>query len=294
MKINKLISIAGVLLIAAAASGQVNFSVANGGPSGLLGNDIYAPGPTLVLPGSGPGIEVNAISGANHPMEDIFAFSVDHNSFGLPGTDVEKEAILPAPGDQPADIYWSGLTGNNTLMWDGDGAPNPLLAPSLGLVEQPSPADNLDGLELHGFVPSIFYSLDLASAPGGAADVMVAPASPGYDVAGVLYANWAALGLQPGDDIDALVVFDDGDGIYNNLDYILFSVAPGSSVGGSADIFRADAITPGSSVFITAGQLGLQPSDNLDALDVIPEPNVIVMILMSGGGMLFIRRKFMI
>lgn len=290
MKRTKRICIAGVFLIAAIASGQVNFSVANGGVSPLQGNDIYAPGPGLVLPGSGPGIEVDAISGANHPLEDLFAFSVDHNSFGWPGTDVDKETNLPLFGDQPADIYWSGLTGNNTLMWDGDGAPNPLLAPSLGLIEQPSPADNLDGLELHGFTSSIFYSLDLAS--GIAADVMVAPAIPGYDAQGVPYANWTMLGLQPGDDIDALVVFDDGDGVYNNQDYILFSI---TTPGLAADVFRSDASAPGiNGLFITAGQLGLQPSDNLDALDVIPEPNVIIMVLLSGGGLLFIRRVFMI
>ncbi|MFQ5592030.1 MAG: hypothetical protein ACE5HE_12760 [Phycisphaerae bacterium] len=92
-----------------------------------------------------------------------------------------------------------------------------------------------------------------------------------------LFASFADLGPQATDDIDAMIVIDgNGDGLFNDVDVILFSLTqsspslgsiPGTSAdGGAADIF---VVVPGipPAVLASAATLGLgQPTDNVDAL----------------------------
>jgi len=220
-------------------------------------------------------------------------------------------AGAPGPGDHPADIYNSIGTGGNTLLWDGDGVANPGLAAPLGLAEPVPGGDDVDGWDNRlGPGPAIFFSLDLATAPlvgFFGADVLLSPAAPAYDLAAVPYAPAPMLGLDmlgPGtDDLDALVVFDHSGapGVFDGADYILFSLTPGSpSLGlgsgtpyagfGAEDILIA--VVGGGGMFLPGAALGLAPGDNLDALDVIPEPSVGLLMLAGGAG-LYIRKRLM-
>lgn len=312
MKARKVYSTSGALLLfAAVAHGQAPyFSVVNGGPSGLPGDNVYNPGPALSIPGAGAGFEVDAISGNQHPlpMEWEWAFSVDIASVGLPGTAVNQEATLPLPGDHPADIYTSAGLGLNTLLWDGDGVPNPLLGPSLGLIEQPALGDDVDGLELHGFPSNpqtnpqgaIYYSMSQASAAGigfDGATLFMNPTVPGYDAGPVTFAIAAQLGLMGGglDDLDALVVYD-SNGIWDPGDQIFFSLTAGSATlaanGWSAADVLGVTFGGGPNVVATANQLGLQFTDNIDALDVIPEPSSVLLLAFGGFFLARFRRLF--
>ena len=82
---------------------------------------------------------------------------------------------------------------------------------------------------------------------------------------------------MPGDDIDALVVFDSNDiglvGVYDAVDRVIFSLAPGSPSlvtlqGSPADLF---VVTPGAAPqpFAAAELFGLSVADNMDSLDFI-------------------------
>ena len=314
------------------AAGAQTFSIDAGSPSrggvGSAEDDLAtAPWPALVLSGAftasggvtGP-IEVDAFSFQQPHFwkseEDVFSieFSVDRAALGVPGTAVAVETTGPAggAGHAAADVFRTlapfGLPAN-VQLYDGDGvltATNAGLP--LGLVEAPLP-DNVDGLDLTGPVVGpgtfVYFSVDAGSAAGpyaGAvtqADVLVGPGAAGFDApAGTLvYAAAAALGLNPagGDDIDALVVFDNGDFVFTpGTDRILFSLAPGSPTllliagpGGAAtagDILMDGGLAGAPMVLFAAESLGLQTlrsgfaqDDNLDALSItlIPEPGAI-------------------
>lgn len=89
-----------------------------------------------------------------------------------------------------------------------------------------------------------------------------------------LWARAGVLGLKSGDDIDALAVFFDDDGVYDpNKDVVLISLAPGSpsllAAGGDAgDVLQISPAGP-PTVFVQGWKLGLKNSDNLDALSPI-------------------------
>lgn len=280
-------------------------------------DDLMNPGPALAVPGIGvSGVEVDAMSygrtGSISPLDVEVYFSVTRGSVGLPGTGVAGESLF---GDHSGDIFVSTLTGSNIQFRDGNGVMiNPLTpgapSPGLGLFE-PIPAfppgDDVDALDLRlapvpvpGLGPSIFWSVDPATAGGvgvyvglgaTAADVFWSPALVGYSGVPTVYAPAALLGLLPGDDIDALVWFEDDVGGMGSPgptpdDVAIFSLTPGSptlaALGylpgtGGADLFITK---PGGavSVFAPAGALGLLPDDDINALDVVPEPNVLALI----------------
>jgi hypothetical protein len=144
------------------------------------------------------------------------------------------------------------------------------------------PGDNVDGLDLQNIGPMVYWSVNAASAAVygagfSAADIFLAQAVAGYSAVPALHLAFNQIGLQLLDDIDALVYFEDGSPGATAGDLILFSLAPGSPTLGmgftTADIL---ATSPGALnpwLHLPAAQLGLLPTDdNLDALDVIPEP----------------------
>lgn len=104
------------------------------------------------------------------------------------------------------------------------------------------------------------------------ADARIATGAPGDEAT---YADAEDLGLLPSDDIDGLAVFDrDGDDTFDDDDAILLSLARESPsletlAVGAADVLivRAGAAP---AVFATAEELGLLPTDNIDALDIAP------------------------
>ncbi len=138
--------------------------------------------------------------------------------------------------------------------------------------------------------PAVFFTVNRSSpsllfmpgTPGqqSGADVF-RDANPEWPGTEELFASAIDLGLMStpsGDDIDALVVFDDGDGVFDpGIDAILFSLTRGSpslnqGLYSPADIF----ISRGTGVFMLfaeAQSLGLLFTDNLDCLEIVPTSN---------------------
>jgi len=233
----------------------------------------------------------------------------------------------------------------NTDVIDGNGLV-PFGGPGTGLIEPNPPAggspfdegDNLDAVDVDTtaadlFGP-VFFSLDsrfvdpfegapantgtasangfvggdvLVSSAGGAPALYAAAVTLGLDTAGV----------EDGDDLDALALFDDGelspDGIPffdPSVDAILFSVRRGSTIIGALDsmwglpIEEGDVLTipmvagGAPAIFIPAEALGLATArsgmeeygDELDALDVVPEPATLV--LLAAGALGLLRRSW--
>jgi hypothetical protein len=218
---------------------------------------------------------------------------------------------------------------NNVGIFDGDGLPSPngFVYYGLGLIEPkptttpfPYPGDNLDALEVDAnFGPGsvVYFSLDSAfvdprtgvpntgsaAANGFVGGAVLKTVLGGGSV--TLYASAVQLGLDhtapDQDDLDALALADNGDGIYQpsltpydwllgGTDMLVFSVRRGSAIINQPDSIFGAPIQPGDllippvagglnnnpGIFIAAEALGLrtfrgisgQQGDDLDALDV--------------------------
>ncbi len=333
----------GVLGVAPAGSilpGEIFTPLAAFGP---VATPVAPPGVFAInLPG-----EVNALSFGRAPASfnanDWAHFSLDRGSAGLTGTASANEFNNGGFGsEQSSDVFRSVFNSTNTIFADGDGVvqfgnPNPAAFP-LGTGEfatfpfppqppiPPAGGADLDALDLRfnanaqGGSPTgtIFMSVDASTAGSlgfSAGDVLVDPsgigtANPNF------YASDVALGLFPGgNDIDALVVFDNGDNQYvPGIDIVLFSLAPGSSHLGQLDPITGVAINegdilidaasaqnllgslgPNAAILHTAESLGLRTTragfagnDNLNALD-IPEPGALT--LFAAAALAAIRRR---
>jgi len=274
-----------------------------------------------------------------------------------------------ASADVYATLTLSGPTGvaigGNSGVFDGNGGATPFLAPGLNLFEPnpPSPfttdgGDNLDAWDIdtpppvvvsgQAYTTPVYFSLDSSfgdplESPlyntgtaivngfvGG--DVLVTSTAFG---APALYASAASLGLDTTgtdtDDLDALVLWDNGDGVYQPTDgpyswaggltdMLLYSVRRGSALIGSLDailgvpIEEGDILVPFAfstpGIFIPAEVLGLATlrtngatgtfqgfADDLDALDVlefivvIPEPGTLLLACMGLVGIVSTRRR---
>lgn len=309
-----------LVVLVGALSGSasaVNFSL---GPTPIPGtpaplDDILAPGPGLVYFGGSP-FDVNGFSyghAAGIPITGA-AFSVDAGSLGIAGTAVGFESGGGgAPGEQSAGIYTTAFGGANGHLHDGDGlvfgVPSVGGPPALGLVETAGapavPFDDVDGIDLRppgapaGGPPlgmTIYWTPSVATAPGASDSIFVSAAGPGYAGAGALWAGPGMLGLGGfgADDIDALVILEDGVFGATPGDLVLFSLAAGSPSLGPLGFAPDDilAVAPGGApgVFVPGVALGLAPGDDLNALDIIPEPGTAA-LLMGGMLMLFGSRR---
>jgi hypothetical protein len=225
-----------------------------------------------------PGDVLNSITFSHdrfQPSAVIF-FSVSASSVGIAGTapDVFSEA---ANGEAGADIFAGGTFGTpgaNVLVLDGDGAPINA-PPASGLVETGGTPDDVSALA----------SCDPINNPMGSTFVTLAPGSPSLTTLGLtpndsiaanfsqgpLLGQWmpgTLLGLVAGDVIDALAVDSN-----SSNSRAIFSLAPGSPtlalLGASpADIL--DSVVPGPpTVLVSAATLGLLPTDDIDALDIV-------------------------
>jgi hypothetical protein len=271
------------------------------GLNGVFPDDLLLPGPAPLLPGAGgllpgplvpPPVDVDAFTFSQvftgpHSVLGV-DFSVAPGSVGAAGSAVLVESGGVGFVDEPADIFGSGLGGGNIQIADGDGLP-PGPALPLGLVEPGSNVDGWDATAPFGPVafPGIYYSItafDAAAHPiyagtgSTGADIFFSPPVVGYSVAPALYAAGVALGLAPGDDIDALAIIEDGSGGPSPADVIYFSLTPGSptlaGLGASPADILVTSVGGAPGVAFPAGAIGLLPSDDVDALDlfVIPEP----------------------
>ena len=248
-------------------------------------------------------------AGAMEASADVF------RSFAVP----PAAAVPPIPPGANAGIYDGDALplaygGVGLNLWE----PNP---PTFGL---PDKGDNLDAVDIDqppGTMP-VFFSLDSAFADPFEGPPINTGTGPWNGVVGGdvlvsfgggfgLYAPAALLGLDAvggpdSDDLDALAIWDNGDGIYQpttgpyswanaNTDMVLYSVRRGSAVIGTPDaihgipIEEGDVLVPvcggggggcAPGVFIPAEILGLGTArsgtagqygpDDLDALDLGP------------------------
>ena len=256
------------------------------------GGDPLAPPLVPNMRSEGP------LAGINEAAADVFVYN-----------GVVNRTPPPIPGTGP----------NNRTFLDGDGL-GPSGQPGLGLLEPMVPGclfgcfgDNLDALDINSTQPDvlgpIFFSLDagfIDPLDGPPLNGGTAPAN-GFSGADVLmsraggvptvYIQAPMLGLDLNgfdtDDLDALILQDNGDGIYDPaVDRVLFSVRRGSNVIGKADSMFGVAIEEGDvlsvpipggigtpSLYIAAEALGLATvrsgtvqvsnyGDELDALDL--------------------------
>jgi len=281
-----------------------------GSPTGL-GDELFLPGPLPFGVGGTP-LEVNGLSYGHVGVTSLglfggYQFSVDALvTAGAPGSLIAAE--IASGESASADVYGTlnPPGGFHFGVWDGDGlgpGPNGLggSAP-LGIVDGVAgPPDDVDGWDARiptVTPPPVYFTLDGASsgaagvAPG---DIMFSPVIPGYAAAGApaVVAPAGALGLGPGDDVNALVVLDN-DGMPGTftpgVDVIMYSLAPGSPTLGGFGISAADILvdpaaagllgvptiggagTPG--FVVPSGALGLLPGDDLNALDIVQVQNI--------------------
>jgi len=269
-------------------------------------NNNWFPSIRFIGGGQFSEIEVDALSYGHDADTNLFDafFSVGRGSQGLPGTDVSNE--LPED-DRYSDIFASDKEGNNTQIYDGDGSS----AEILGLLENAS--TNLDALDMRATTTKglIYWSVSketaetknpYAAAGVSGADIFIGLEGNGYSIALPLniYAQAWDLGLTGSDDVDAVVVIDiAADGVFDpNVDTIYFSLVDGSTslaaagippflVAGPADIFMVGGLLATPIVAASAAKLGLQDTDELDALDLairediliaLPEPSSVWML----------------
>lgn len=210
-------------------------------------------------------------------------------------------------GQQAADIYgtteafhrYTGRLGDppglgtfNNVLLRNQSAPYFVdkdfgLLPAGGpTISFPSgtPQDDVDGHAMRdssGQLPKSYFTLSSTSPSlsslGGTsgADIFFDTniTSPGSES---VFAHFEQLGLIRADDIDGLAVYDDNlDGQFDSTDQVLFSLTPNSPTlafigAGPADILSFRADLPGLTIFETAMNLGLRPTDNIDALKLDP------------------------
>jgi len=216
------------------------------------------------------------------PMDlPLVQFSVAPGTLGSSGSAVSWESGCSPPEAQ-ADVFESSLDGTNFQDLDGDGqACDPSNAGyGLGLKERPS-SDNLDALAQD---PCSFIDLDCDSHPDQPLFFTLASGSPslaylgatsadilvsGFGYTPLIWANGERdLDLVVGDQIDALCIRENGNGIYDPGDLLLFSLAAGSPTLAAMDFSAADLLTSGKQVTYEASLLGLGsgPGEDLDAL----------------------------
>ena len=232
--------------------------------------------------GDGDQDDVDALSygGDFEVADDLIAFSPAPGTVGLSGTDVALQAGC-SPSQAQADEFTTALDGTNALVFDGDGLGGGCpTGPSLGLAEVPA-SDDLDALAGE---PVSSVDTDNDGVPNEAVFFSLAPGSPtlvdrGRDPADILwtvdglapglYASAETLGLQSGDDIDALCLADEVPSLHSfnaAVDTVLFSLASGSPTLATLGASAADVLGPGPLVIYEAAELGLQEADDLNAM----------------------------
>lgn len=279
-------------------------------------DDLFLPGLAPLLPGAlglppGPGVpppvDVDAFTFSQVALPGTAVISVDFSvapgSIGTPGSAVSIESGGIGFVDEPADIFASAFGGTNVQVADGDGLP---LGPPIPLILT-EPGSNVDGWDATPpfgppAFPGVYFSITPADAAGhpiyagsGAAWIFFAPPVVGYSVTPALFATDVAIGLVPGDDIDGLAIVEDGSFSPTPGDSIYFSLAPGSptlvGLGASPADILVTSIGGAPAVAFPAGSIGLLPTDDVDALDVVLIPEPTSMLLLALPAFALLRRR---
>ncbi len=254
------------------------FSVAPDGPSSYDPADLLGRPTAPRIRASGLGLAAgDDVDGVSYGLDLIFPplmdirFSVDENSVGRVGSHVRREADKSpneAHGDEfRVTPFAQAGGGSNVQELDetGDTAPPFPLQISDdvdSLAEQPPEFADGDG----DGVPerNVYFSLaagspSLATLSASPADILVS--SNGGPP--TIFIPHTDLGLAADDDIDAFC-------LTSTNRSVLYSLAPGSvSLGGgsAADTFLAVNLPVAApQVWFAAANLGLEPSDNVNAL----------------------------
>lgn len=226
---------------------------------------------------------------------------------GFPFNVLDQAAKRQAAGDLfvstllynrmgPMALAGTRAVDNNTLVFNQNDAGGvdynvSPTAPSPDDVVAPgTPTTNVDatggaGAGLRGTLAPYFFSVSRGSpslsgplpGTGSGADIYV-DFQPNGTGGEQLYAAPQILGLVMNDDINSMIVFDDGDLVFeNNIDQVLFTLDPGSPSLG-ADLGPGDILTSrGNNAFnlyLTGTRLGIRRDDVLDALDWEPCTNI--------------------
>jgi hypothetical protein len=252
-------------------------------------------------------------AGLNQAAGDLFAgideFQFPPTSPDIPGADGSpNDYLAPQQSDYEQGLADEGApegpgTGNNVKVVSHTdcGGPGFVVDPPI-TCETPNPGMPVDEVDAAGY-PSAssaegpggpvagFFSAtrkspslaDLPGVPSGAS-IFFDPDIQGFGTTVELYVGPGALGLDFFDDVDALLVLDDGNGVFDQgADKVVFSLDPISpSLGG---FIGQEGVPTGpfspADVFVSAGdgtfhllishqQLGLRPVDDIDALEVRP------------------------
>jgi PEP-CTERM motif len=256
-------------------------------------DDVLVSGPALHTPGTALGLiddffsgvfdNLNALSYGQDPIKNPLYFSVDRVAVGLPGSDVNAQA-QPGVEEAAGDVYRTlPPSGDNKLVIDEQ---------QLGLIPGFF-GDDLDALELDSEpMPFTYFSVDFLSPTGDFTDILI---STGNGIFGTFADGESDIGLDPLDDLDALVLLDRGTigELDRGLDLALFSIStfsPNALIfGGSfspADILFTD-FTGNFSVWASASDIGLGQYDEVNAVDtVIPEPSTLFLMASGLGALL--------
>ncbi len=224
---------------------------------------------------------LNSLSFNETELVDDFLFSVDRLAQGTTGTAVAQQFAAQRVGASVFVAQSGKLT--NSLAYS---------PAQLGLAGG-FVGDDLDALvaEDSAHVQFYYFTIDGLSpsamllAGNRASDILVNSAIGTF---GVFAEGVPTIGLQNGDEIDALILIDNGQiGVLDvGVDVALFSLSPFSptsytrsgasyAAGVAGQLSPADILVTDFSgsfaLFTGANQIGLRPSDNVDAL-AVPEP----------------------
>jgi hypothetical protein len=173
-----------------------------------------------------------------------------------------------------------------------------------GVGYEPPPAAGAAGLRGVALAPAVYLTLtpDSPTLPqqgGSGADILYDP-DPFVPGTERVFANSQMLGLDPLDDIDAFVIFDTPpqQGIFDEGDVILFSLADGSPSLNQALFPDLGTNGPGAAIFIAVGQPGAPPqlnlfanardlglaggNDDIDGMEIVPCPDAALCSALGG------------